>query len=145
MVDQGEREDDIGVRPLEQGAALTTAPADPRARVGEVEDERQDVAAALAPDRAVVALGGSRIDVPGEHPLAGIGGDPAVATGIGAEVPGAGPGRLGHELADEAGLLGRRAVVVAGVVRVVRPFGATGLPRQAGDGVAQVADERDQP
>ena len=51
---------------------------------------------------AVVALGRGRVDVQGDHPLAGVGRDPAVAAGVRAEVPRPRARRLADERLDEA-------------------------------------------
>ena len=68
VVDEREREDDVGVRPIGERRRSSSRPAEARARVGEVEDERQDRARAVAADLPVVALRRGRVDVPGDDP-----------------------------------------------------------------------------
>ena len=87
-------------------------------------------------------LGGSGVDVEGEHALAGVGGDPAVASGVCSEIPGPRTGHPANELPDKAGLVGRRRVHIARVVGVVSPFGPRRSPVEALDRRTEVADER---
>ena len=141
MVDQREGQDHVRVGPLEEGTALAARPAESRARVCEIEDERQDVGPAFLAQRAVVLLGRSRVDVEGEYPLAGVGGDPAVAAGVRAQIPCPRTGNLPDECLDEPRLVGGGCVAVAGVVRVVRPLGAGRRPVESLDRRPQVADQ----
>ena len=80
VVDERQGEDARPGRPA-RAASGAPCPAQPMpgARVGDVEDERQDVVRALGRGSAVVPLRGRRVDVEGEHALAGIGRDAAVA------------------------------------------------------------------
>ena len=94
---------------------------------------------------AVVPLGGGRVDVEGEHPLAGVGRDPAVPAGVGAEVPQPRPLGLADERLHESRLVRGRGIAVARVVGVVGPLGAGRLPAQPLDRATQVPDEALEP
>ena len=133
MVDQRERQDDVRVGPLEEGPTLTARPAEPRARVREVKDQRQDVVPRLLLDGAVMLLGGSWVDVEGDDAFAGVGSDPAVAPRVRAEIPCPRPGHLANEFVDEADLVGGRRISIARVVGVVGPLGPGWGPVEAFD------------
>ena len=135
------RERQVSPGASHQRGALAGGPAETRARVGEVEDERQDVVAPVVGQPAVVALGGGRVDVEREDRTARIGGDAAVAARVGAEVPDRVTLDRRDELRDQPLLGGRPSIRIARVVGVLRPFGAGRLPVELGDRAAQARDQ----
>ena len=89
---------------------------------------------------AKVSLGGGRIDVEGDDPLARVGRDPAEATGVRAEVPHTSSRQLAHEPVDKAVLVRRRPLAVARVLGIVSPLRPACVPVERSDGRAQVPD-----
>ena len=68
VVDERQGQHRVGVRPGGQRRSFAARPAETGARVGEVDDERQDVGRGPSRQRPVGPLGGGRVDVEGEHP-----------------------------------------------------------------------------
>ena len=123
VVDQRQREQRRALGAVEQGQALAGVPADGRARVGEVLEDREDAGLAAADDRSPVALAGGRVDVEGDDPLDVTRGDRRVAPGVRAEVP-ARPTApsSGSRRSTSASLAAALCVVVRGVARRSRPI-----------------------
>ena len=68
-------EDHVRIGTLDQGGRVPARPAETRAGVGEVHDQRRGVGPTGGPQRTVVALGRGRVDVERQYPVAQVGGD----------------------------------------------------------------------
>ena len=144
MVHHGQAQRLVGPDAVDERRPLARAPPDPRRRVGQVENQRQDPSLIVLAqptiepvDHDVVRV--HRHDVPG----AGLDGHPREPTVVGAEIEDqsriAAPGYRG----DDEGLLRREvAFGVVGSVAVSRPRGVLGGPRQLVDGPSKVAELR---
>ena len=120
---------------------LPLCPAEARAGIGEIHDQRRGVGPARGAQGPVVALRGGRVDVERQHPVAQVGRDAAEAAGVRTQVPahpvGARPDR-GEQVADDGFLGVRRAALVARVilVGVVGPLRAAPAPTSEPDTVS---------
>src|SRR5919109_1762223 len=121
VMDQRQREHEVGLAPVGQRSALEPPPAEARRGVGEVHGERNDLGAPLAPQLAVEQLDRTLIRVERhDGPCAfrrDAGVAPVVATDVPDEIPLARPRNLAHELVLASGVVVRVGVALA----VLRP------------------------
>ena len=147
MMDEGESQHDVAFG-LETGSigeagALVIAPADSRAGVGQIDEDREKLRLVVAADMAVIVIDRRGINVSADDQLDTrlLGCHPAVVTIVGAEIEDLSRFQARAVFGHQLSFGGARSIVIVGLVVVISPGGVLARRGEFANRTLQAGDQ----
>ena len=141
MMHERQRQHEVGRSAIGKGVAFLVCPSRPRARVGEVEQEWQQVLLATFDDPSIVLLHRDRVHVERDSVNPAIASEAAEGAIIGAQVPDAARTDVIDCRADDLPLVAKGGIGVIRSLVIVSPRGFGRPPRQSHDGAFEAVED----